>query len=233
VRPATIEHVYVVVPAHDEGGLLGRQLAALATTTRHARVIRPRLSVSTTVVLDACTDDSAEVVAHFPDVDAVALELGCVGLARRAGVEAARRRHPSPPERTWVACTDADSEVSATWLHGQLELADGGAQLVLGTVRPDAGDLEPGRLRHWWSRHHVRDGHPYVFGANLGFTLAAYDAVGGFRDLTTDEDVDLVDRMRRAGVPWTATSRLPVLTSGRLAGRAPDGFASYLVSLTP
>ena len=38
--------------------------------------------------------------------------------------------------------------------------------------------------------------------------------------------------MKAAGVPWTATSRLPVLTSGRLLGRAPAGFAEYLLSLT-
>lgn len=233
MRPPTIGHVHVVVPAHDEGALLGRQLAALETTVRRARLARPALSVSTTVVLDTCTDESADVVGRFPEVDAVAVELGCVGLARRAGIEAARIRHPFAPGGTWVACTDADSEVPAQWLHGQLELAAAGARLVLGTVWPDPGELEPGRLRHWWNRHALHDGHPYVHGANLGFTLEAYDAVGGFRDRTTGEDVDLVDRMKTAGVPWTATSRLPVLTSGRLAGRAPAGFASYLIALGP
>jgi hypothetical protein len=233
VRPPEIDHVRVVVPAHDEGALLGRQLAALDTAVRQARLAHRALSVSTTVVLDSCTDDSADVVAHFPEVDVVTVELGCVGLARRAGVEAARRRRPSQPDQTWVACTDADSEVPAHWLHGQLELAATGAQLVLGTVWPDPDGLEPGRLRQWWSRHALHDGHSHVHGANLGFTLAAYDAVGGFHDRTTGEDVDLVDRMKAAGVPWTATSRLPVLTSGRLAGRAPAGFASYLIALGP
>ncbi len=227
-----IDQVYVVVPAHDERALLGRQLSAIEATVRHLGHTWPRVTVSTTVVLDSCTDDSHEVVERFPDVAIVTAEVGCVGLARRAGVEAARRRRPATPSRTWVACTDADSEVPIHWLSGQLELAAGGSQLVLGTVWPDPDELGPARLGWWRGRHHLRDGHSYVFGANLGFTLAAYDRVGGFRARAVGEDVDLVHRMKAAGIPWQATSRLPVLTSGRLRGRAPAGFAAYLLSLT-
>ncbi len=229
----TITSVHVVVPAHDEACLLGRQLVAVEGAVRRAHDRRPHLAVSVTVVLDSCSDGSDAVVARFPSVDAVMAQVACVGAARRIGVEEARRAHPTAPASTWVACTDADSEVPTHWLDLQLELADAGSRLVLGTVWPDARDLEPGRLARWWSRHHLRDGHPYVHGANLGFALAAYDAVGGFHDLPGGEDADLVDRMKAAGVPWTATSRMPVLTSGRLDGRATAGFASYLMSLAP
>ena len=228
-----IEQVHVVVPAHDERCLLGRQLTAIESTLNHARQHRPQLSCSVTVVLDSCTDGSSEVVARFPAVHGVEARLGCVGTARRLGVEEARRSQPSDPAHTWIACTDADSEVPTHWLHTQLELVASGSQLVLGTVWPDPEDLEAGRLAHWWSRHRLRDGHPYIHGANLGFTLAAYDAAGGFRDLTEGEDVDLVGRIKALGVTWAATSRIPVLTSGRLGGRAPAGFAAYLLSLAP
>jgi hypothetical protein len=228
---ATVEQVHVVVPAHDERRVLGRQLTAIESALTHARHERPRLSCSVTVVLDCCTDGSADVVARFPAVHGVEARVGCVGTARRLGVEHARRAHPSDPSRTWVACTDADSEVPGHWLHTQLALAETGSQLVLGTVWPDPLELEPGRLAHWWSLHRLRDGHPYVHGANLGFTLAAYDAAGGFGDLEVGEDVDLVQRIKVLGVSWAATSRMPVLTSGRLGGRAPGGFASYLLAL--
>ncbi len=228
-----IEQVHVVVPAHDERSLLGRQLAAIASTVCHARERRPRLSCSVTVVLDCCTDGSAEVVARFPEVDALETDSGCVGTARRLGVDHARRAHPSEPAHTWVACTDADSEVPSHWLSLQLDLAAAGSGLVLGTVWPDAQELEPGRLARWWSRHHLRDGHPYVYGANLGFSLAAYEEAGGFRDLAAGEDVDLVERIKALGTTWSATSRMPVLTSARLGGRAPAGFAAYLLSLAP
>jgi hypothetical protein len=233
VTGTRIEQVHVVVPARDEAGLLGRQLAALRTTLAHARQTRPALSCSVTVVLDSCTDRSVEVVRLFPEVHAVETGSGCVGTARRLGVEEARWTHPSDPARTWVACTDADSEVPSRWLHTQLELAANGSQLVLGTVWPDPRDLEPALLARWWARHHLRDGHPFVHGANLGFSLAAYDAAGGFRDLAGGEDVDLADRIKELGVRWAATSRIPVLTSGRLGGRAPAGFSAYLLSLAP
>jgi len=95
--------------------------------------------------------------------------------------------------------------VPSHWLHTQLELAASGSHLVLGTVWPDPRDVDPGRLARWWSRHHLRDGHPFVHGANLGFSLAAYDAAGGFRDLAGGEDVDLADRIKELGVRWAAT----------------------------
>jgi hypothetical protein len=227
------DHVLVVVPAHDEAELLGRQLAAITTAVRYAAWLRPQTVVSTTVVLDSCTDGSAEVVARFTDIDATEAGLGCVGMARRLGIAEARGRHELDPTRTCVACTDADSVVPRDWLSGQLDLAATGSRLVLGTVWPDPTELEPARLRRWWARHHLRDGHPFVHGANLGFALDAYDQVGGFRALPVGEDVDLVGRMRAIGVPETATSRLPVLTSARLGGRAPAGFASYLMALLP
>lgn len=228
-----IDHLLVVVPAHDEAELLGRQLTAISSAVRYAASMRPRTTASTTVVLDSCTDGSAEVAAGFPGVHAVAAELGCVGLARRLGVAEARVRDDLDPATTWVACTDADSEVPSRWLHTQLELAANGSQLVLGTVWPDPRDLEPALLARWWVRHHLRDGHPFVHGANLGFSLVAYDAAGGFRDLAGGEDVDLADRIKELGVRWAATSRIPVLTSGRLGGRAPAGFSAYLLSLAP
>jgi hypothetical protein len=232
-----IDHLLVVVPAHDEAELLGRQLTAIASAVRYAAWLWSRTTVSTTVVLDSCTDASAGVAAEFPDVHAVEAELGSAGLARRLGVGEARARHLHggglDAATTWVACTDADSVVPHDWLSSQLDLAATGARLVLGTVWPDPAELEAARLRRWWARHHLRDGHPYVHGANLGFALDAYDLVGGFRGLPVGEDVDLVERMRAVGVTWTATSRIPVLTSSRLGGRAPAGFASYLMALLP
>lgn len=226
----TIERVHVVVPARDEAMLLGRQLTAIEAAAVAVRRAHPDLRVRTTVVLDSCTDASREVVGCFPDVAWIEIDAGCVGAARRAGVDAARVPG-DVPERTWIACTDADSEVPVHWLVSQLAFARRGSDLVLGTVWPDPDDAEPGLLARWWSRHGLHDGHPYVHGANLGVALSAYDAVGGFPALPLGEDVDLVRRLKATGVCWTATSRLPVLTSSRRSARAPAGFAAYLLSL--
>jgi hypothetical protein len=228
---SAVDAVHVVIPAHQEAALLGRQLGAVRAAVRHAACSWTRIRLSVTVVLDACDDGTDDVVARFPDVTAVPARLRCVGAARARGVERARRHGWARAERTWVACSDADSEVPERWLSTQLELAARGADLVLGTVLPDVEQLATEGQRRWLARHRLLEGHPHVHGANLGFRLSAYDAVGGFRALSVGEDVDLVARMSDAGARVVRTARDPVLTSSRLEGRVPAGFSSYLLAL--
>ena len=229
------ERVHVVVPARDEAALLPAHLASLDLAVRALARADPSVVAGATVVLDSCRDGSAEVVARallsMPWLDAVAVTVGRVGGARAAGVEHARVRAGSTASsRTWIATTDADSRVPSDWLVGHLALAGTGIELLTGTVRPD-GLLDQRRRRAWRAGHDLGEGHPHVHGANLGFTLAAYDAVGGFAALATGEDVDLVERMRRHGVRDRATGAVPVVTSARPTGRAPEGFAGYLAEL--
>lgn len=223
--------MHVVIPAHQEEEFVARQLRAVDCAVRAATEVWPRLRTSVTVVLDTCEDRTADVVALFAGVVAIPVRLRCVGAARASGVEHARRLTPGRPETTWVACTDADSQVPPHWLTSQVELAVQGADLVLGTVRPDDGPLSQHAHRTWLRRHALEDGHSHVHGANLGVRLSAYDAAGGFRPLTSGEDVDLARRIDAAGARVVRTARHPVLTSSRLEGRAVGGFASYLLGL--
>ncbi len=221
--------VHVVVPARDEEQHLGATLESVLVA---AHVVRRGwgVQVEVTVVLDSCTDGSADVVRHYPGVHAVTADVGVVGAARAAGVEHAARTTPAR-SRAWIACADADTRVPESWLSAQLLLAQHGYDLVIGTVTPDPADLRPRLLRAWRARHQLGEGHPHVHGANLGFALSAYLRVGGFADLASGEDVDLVERLRAARVPWRATDRTRVLTSGRHLGRAEAGFAAYLREL--
>ena len=153
-------------------------------------------------------------------------------LARAEGVEAAAAWAATVGSRSlWVASTDADSVVPPHWLTAQVGWAAEGIGLVVGTVVPRPGDLSPATLSAWHQRHSTADGHDHVHGANLGFRLDAYRAVGGFPPLHTHEDVRLVAAMAGAAVPTVATGAVPVVTSGRRTGRAPGGFAHYLAEL--
>ena len=60
----------------------------------------------------------------------------------------------------------------------------------------------------------------------------AYLRVGGFPPVPAHEDRLLVEAVRRAGGRVVSTGSSPVLTSGRLVGRAPEGFAQHLRELT-
>ena len=230
--PGPIDVVHVVVPARDEAEFLPRHLESVYAAAEVVRAETPGIQVRATVVLDSCTDESASVLSAHPWFDTHEVELGVVGEVRAHGVERARSRAAGvDPTRLWIACTDADTVVPEHWLIEQVRLAQTGCALVVGTVHPDPQDLSPDVLHRWRARHRLEEGHEHVHGANLGFTLAAYDAVGGFPPVSTGEDVDLVARMRQAEIRWRSTTRTQVVTSGRPRGRAPQGFATYLRSL--
>jgi len=104
---------------------------------------------------------------------------------------------------------------------------------TLGTVVPGPG-LGPARRRAWAGRHQLRDGHPHVHGANLGVRGDAYLALGGWPALPTGEDTELARRASSAGhLRIARTAAIPVVTSTRRAGRAPQGFSGYLRDLSP
>jgi glycosyltransferase involved in cell wall biosynthesis len=222
--------VGVVVPAHNEQALLQACLDSVVVARRRARV-----PVIVCVVLDRCGDASADVVDEFGarhrDVLRVEAPAPGVGAARRAGVEALRHRLGTGP--TWICSTDADSTVPAHWISGQLAHAGRGADAVVGTVRvADWGTLPAVVRERYQAGYREDNGHRHIHGANLGFRLTAYDAAGGFGSQRTGEDVALIARLRRTGAAIVWAADLPVLTSARLDGRAPRGFAAYLGDLT-
>lgn len=222
--------VLVVVPARNEEATLGGCLASIDRAAAWLRQSRPTVGVEVAVVLDSCTDRSAEALARFPQVRGVPVDLQRVGAARAAGVLAARATTPHPTDRTWLASTDADGEVPPDWLTSQLDRADRGAGAVLGMVLPQRG-LPEAVLARWHAQHPAREDHDHVHGANLGVRLDHYDDVGGFEPLEEHEDVRLVERLVHSGVRVVRTAEARVTTSSRRLGRTPGGFAGFLALL--
>ena len=232
VTRRVFDRAVVVIPAHNEATRLPRCLAAVlaAATAMPGRVL-------TVVVLDACTDRSADVADRFgPGVQVLSIDAHNVGAARAAGFDRARTVWPDANvARTWYATTDADSRVDPDWLVRQLEL-DG--DMVLGLVRVtdwrrQRSDVVARYLDQYEA--HVEDsdaaGHEHIHGANMGFSSRAYWRVDGFRALPFAEDVDLVERFVAAGYTIHRDTRLSVVTSARTRARAPQGFAEHLHQL--
>jgi len=221
-----IEGVAVVVPVHNEAELLGRCLDALDVAVTHAEARGIRCAVR--IVLDDCSDDSAMIAARHrfptPPVDAA-----CVGQARAHGVESALRELDGiPAHRVWIANTDADSAVPPNWITMQCELAAAGADVFIGTVRPDFADLTRSHRREWLRTQSPGAPNGQVHGASLGVRADVYSAAGGFHAVAEHEDVELIDRCRVLDVRLCASDDAEVLTSGRFVGRTAGGYAGYL-----
>jgi cellulose synthase/poly-beta-1,6-N-acetylglucosamine synthase-like glycosyltransferase len=225
-----IGHVAVVVPAADEQTLIGGCLDALHDAVEHLRTTLPAApSTELVVVLDNCRDRTAEIVAGYPAVRVVVSSARCVGAARALGTAHALAGR-TPSGEVWTVHTDADSTVPHNWLTHMVRAADSGADLVLGTVRPDR-ELPLRTRRAWHALHSGDDGHRHVHGANLGIRAATLHRCGGWLPLHTGEDVDLVTRAVASGARVLRSGAIAVRTSARVEGRAPMGFSSYLRTL--
>ncbi len=229
----TVSRLAVVIPACNEEDLLDRCLTAVAVAQQRACAADPNLIACTVVVLDACRDATAAVAARHREVLVVQTDARSVGIARRTGVEFALDKLGGDPGSCWIAGTDADSVPPPHWLLQHVAHARQGADLVLGTVLPDRSEMPPDVFTEWLRRHPQRDGHPYVHGANLGVRADVYLRAGGFAPVTEHEDVLLARAVRAAGAQVVSTASCPVVTSARLAGRTPGGFAGYLSALVP
>lgn len=230
VMRAGFDRAVVVIPAHNEATGLPKCLKSVLTATQ-----RVPGGVQTIVVLDACSDASAQVVRSFgPAVQALPVDARNVGAARAAGFDHAQTIWAeSATTRTWYATTDADSCVDPDWLTRQMT-AD--ADMVLGVVRISNWRNVPAAtarryLHRYRSKTRADGGHNHIHGANMGFSAEKYWQIGGFAPLATGEDVDLVRRFEEGGYQILRDSGLSVVTSARAVGKAPNGFAANLTSM--
>jgi glycosyltransferase involved in cell wall biosynthesis len=212
----------IVIPAHNEEALLDECLRAALRASQHAQLGGEPVEIL--VVLDSCSDGSAQIVSAYP-VLSLQIDARNVGEARATGARLLLERGAR-----WIACTDADSRVADDWLAAQLGLE---ADAVCGTVTVEHWHEsidEAAQIRY--HRHYqARDGHRHIHGANLGVSAEAYRLAGGFKSLTCDEDVQLVRALERSGANIAWSHRPQVHTSARLDSRAKGGFGDFLRNL--
>ena len=223
-------HMAVLIPARNEELLLPR---CLVSVLRCVSELPSNVSADVIVVADCCTDATESIASSLLHGIGMAVRtsVGNVGESRAQAGQLALARTSVPPDRCWLANTDADCELPEGWLLHQLQLAREGWQAVAGIVDVDCFvEHEAAVERRFRLSYELRpDGtHPHVHGANLGVRADAYLQAGGWGALHTAEDHDLWNRLRHLAVPYCSDSRLPVITSGRRVGRAPLGFAEAL-----
>lgn len=214
--------IAVVIPAHNEARRLGRCLKSVRAAADQAELAGYRVEIL--VVLDRCSDGS-EAVARRHQVQTLEVHAGNVGMARSAGAAQMIEQGAS-----WLACTDADSQVPPHWLLSQLAC---GADVVCGTVHVERWQpWQNAALRRLYLSHYqAREGHRHIHGANLGVSAQAYLRIGGFQPLPAHEDVQLVRDLEAHGAQISWTARHSVATSSRRDSRAREGFGDFLAGL--
>jgi glycosyltransferase involved in cell wall biosynthesis len=228
----TYWHIAIVIPARDEEELLPRCLRSVQNARR---MLPSNLTSDLIVVADQSTDGTLEIARSFIQENGtvVETEVGCVGTARALGARRALERYHGARNCCWLANTDADCQVPATWLMDQLAFAKAGFATVAGIIDVDSFAEHESFVSEQFRLSYLIHGdrtHPHVHGANLGVRADAYLRAGGWRDLSTAEDHDLWLRLQSGRHGRVSDARLCVLTSGRRVGRAPFGFAGALAA---
>lgn len=239
-----IEHLAVIVPAHNEEDEVSDCLTAILRSLSNAQS-RPDLSCSIAevvfqviVVVDACTDGTLRLVEEFagrhPVVDVLVTSFNNVGRARNAAGDhllQAVGGSRTPLDATWMAFTDADSRVPEHWIASHLDAAQQGADCLVGTVAPRPETASAELISRWHTAHDLAEGHSHVFGANLGLRASCFAAIEGIPPLACGEDAAVVAAVVAIGAEVRRTDACRVLTSARLDGRAAGGFSTYLRNL--
>src|SRR5699024_12362419 len=104
-------NIAIVIPAHNEALTISKCLASVQTAIEQ---LPSTITATVLVVLDSCSDDTLTLVKHA-GVDYLCCDYQCVGQVRDMGI-----RHAITSGATWLACTDADSLVTADWLTQQI-----------------------------------------------------------------------------------------------------------------
>jgi glycosyltransferase involved in cell wall biosynthesis len=206
----TVE-VSVVIPCRNEADTLGAQLSSLVTqqTTCTFEVI---------IADNGSTDGTAAVVRQFSREDP---RVRIVDASSRVGINAARNIGVGSARAPVILLCDADDVVQPGWIEAFWLALSNGAQCVGGGVDYILPD---GRRGHSERQLYfsVSNRPPYALGANCGFVIDAFIAIGGFDESFAGgaDEIEFFWRAASAGYPLTLVPEAVIDKRMRTALRA-------------
>lgn len=238
----TIVPAAICIPVRNEQKTLPALIDALAALEL------PAVDLAVFFLLDSCTDASERILRDRAATFAHRMAIGLDAPSADANAGRARRSamalgldHARSGSNGILLSTDADSQPRPDWVRAAV-YGLGLADVVAGRIVRTAAESDPaqGRVERYFDRIHalrrtidpvpwdLDAGSHFSGGANLGFRLSAYEALGGFRPLASGEDAALLDDASRAGFRVRREPGMVVETSSRRDGRAPGGLAAAL-----
>jgi hypothetical protein len=240
-----MSRLVVAIPVRDEEKRIEACLRALA------RQSRPPDDV--VLLLNNCTDGTAEVVRRMPEVShrIHLVECSLDGPSASAGVARGLAMHyaASLIDDGAILTTDADAVVPPHWVQANLQALQQGADAVCGqaVIDPveallipshlhgdDAREVAYARLLDEMESRILPDPadpwprHREDSGASIGITAAVFRRVGGVPRLPSGEDRALIKALRMIDARIRHDPSMRVVVSGRIEGRAPGGMADAI-----
>lgn len=212
-------------------------------------------TVGVVLLLNNCTDGTAEVVRSLGPALPFALELTIVDLPPPYANAGWARRLAMDAAAAWVApdglilTTDADTLAHEDWIAANVREIEAGHDGVAGYVMADpmelmqlpAAILERGSLEWEYQQlaaeldarvdpeiHDPWPRHNQNCGASAAVTAAAYRAIGGLPPRPVGEDRALFEMLRRIDGKIRHSLEVQVVTSARTDGRASGGLADEI-----
>ena len=210
--------------AHDEAAVIGGIASDLASQDY------PEDLLSSVVVADRCSDDTADIAAAFVDV----AERRSGSGGKGAAIAWYLTEYPLREDEV-VVVLDADNRIEGDYVHAVAAEFEAGSQVVqtyLDVANPDGSVLATaGALTYWASNRMVQLARSNLGwscdlgGTGMAFTGRALEDAGGFVDDLTD-DLALNVRLNLAGyrATWLHHARVydekPTDTRSTIAQRA-------------
>ncbi len=204
-RQAATVSVSIIIPALNEERMIGRCLASLAKLD----FARERFEVI--LVDNGSTDKTIEIAESFQD----RLNLR---VLQKTGVRISGLRNLGAQEArgTIVAFLDADCLAKSDWLEQILELAPGNGVGVVGAhyLLPDDSSWV-GRTWHRYQEAEKSGEVSHVPAGDLIMRRDDFLRLSGFDEtIQTNEDYELCERVRKAGMTVQAFPQIGVVHLG-------------------
>jgi len=202
--------------------------------------------VSICLLLDSCTDGSAELADAYATGSSHRVLIAEEDVSTTS---AGRARHRAMAmgldalagDDGILLTTDADSMPTPSWLEAMVAALER-ADVVIGKVIRTGCHPHPlqDRIERYYDALHALRRrldpvpweapltHHQTTGANMGIRASAYQLLGGFSPVASGEDARLVDEASRAGLSVRRDAAGIVHTSDRREGRATGGMAHIL-----
>jgi glycosyltransferase involved in cell wall biosynthesis len=235
----------VAIPVRDEAEWIGKCMTALS----HQSIAADHV----VLLLNNCTDSTAEIVKTFPAAPHRLHLIECNLEASSASAGVARglamKYAASLITDGAILTTDADAEVPLNWIEANLRAIEEGADAVCGraVIDPvealftpqhlhddDAREVAYAQLLDEIASTILPDPadpwprHTEDSGASIAMTTSIFRQIGGVPDLSSGEDRALIARLRLIDARVRHDPQIRVVVSGRIEGRAPGGMAETI-----